>query len=173
MIITPQQYTPVHNEEVSYKAPINEETLKKIIFNNNWLLDLVPVGTIVVLQTNQPGGGTPDPNVYQFCDGSEITNLNSPIRSVGLNQRFTPDLRTKYPRAANGLTTNPIGGSWDHNLSHGHSTGLPTAIGGRVDNKGDRRRRDLHTHSIPGQYANPTTIETPAYISYNFYMKIS
>ena len=173
MITTPQQYTPVHNEEVSYKAPINEETFKKIIWNNNWLLDLVPVGSIIVIQTNQAGGGTPDSNVYQFCDGSEINNINSPLRSIGLNQRFVPDLRNKYPRGANSAVLNPSGGTWDHNLAHGHSTGLPSTIGGRVDNKGDRRRRDLHTHSIPDQYNNPTTIETPAYISYNFYMKIS
>jgi hypothetical protein len=123
----------------------------------------------------QIGGGTPDPNVWQFCDGSEITNPNSPIRSIGLNQRFTPDMRRKFPRVANNLTTNPIGGTWDHNLNHNHggSTGGPSAIGGGMDKKGDRRRRDVHSHSIPAQYNNPTTIEKPAYITYNAYMKIS
>jgi hypothetical protein len=174
MIVTPQQYTPVHNEEVAYQATINEETIKKIIYNNNWLLDLMPLGSIVALQTNQPGGGTPDPNIYQFCDGSEITNSNSPIRSIGLNQRFVPDLRAKFPRAANNLLTNPISGTWEHNLAHGHGTGGPSSIGATITaNKGDRRRRDVHNHSVPDQYASPTIIETPAYIAYNFYMKIS
>lgn len=173
MIVTPQQFTPVHNEEVKYEAPINEETLKKIVYNNNWLLDLVPVGSIVYLQTNQPGGGTPDPNVYQFCDGSEITNINSPLRSIGLNQRFTPDLRGRFPRGTSSATTNTKGGTWDHNLEHAHTTGLPSSAGGGLDKKGDRRRRDQHTHVIYEQYDNPTTIETPAYIAYNAYMKIS
>jgi len=173
MIITPQQFTPTHNEEVSYEAPINEETLKKIILNNNWLLDLMPIGAIVAIQTNQAGGGAPDGNIYQFCDGSEITNANSPIRSIGLNQRFVPDLRSKFPRAATTTNTNPAGGSWDHNLSHAHSTGTYSAVGNYMGTKGDRRRRDHHTHSISAQYNDPTTIENPAYITYNFYMKIS
>ena len=174
MIVTPQQYTPVHNEEVAYQSPINEETVKKIVYNNNWLLDLMPLGSIVAIQTNQAGGGTPDANIYQFCDGSEITNSNSPIRSIGLNQRFVPDLRAKFPRAANNATTNPTGGSWDHNLSHAHGTGGPSTVGNTITaNKGDRRRRDFHSHDVPEQYEDPTTIETPAYITYNLYMKIS
>lgn len=173
MIITPQQFTPTHNEEVAYEAPINEETIKKIILNNNWLLDLVPIGAIVPIQTNQPGGGTPDSNIYQFCDGSEITNINSPIRSIGLNQRFTPDLRAKYPRGAANASSNPTGGTWNHNLAHAHSTGGPSAVGGTMTTKGDRRRRDVHSHSVPSQYSDPVVIETPAYITYNFYMKIS
>lgn len=97
MITTPQQFTKTHKEEVFYENSINEETIKKIIYNNNWLLDLVPIGSIVYIQTNQIGGGTPDPNVWQFCDGSEIVNPNSPIRSIGLNQRFTPDMRSRFP----------------------------------------------------------------------------
>lgn len=173
MIITPQQFTPTHNEEVNYLSPINEETFKKIILNNNWLLDLVPIGSVVYIETNAAGGGNPDSNVYQFCDGSEITNPNSPIRSTGLNQRFTPDMRGKYPRVAMNSTTNPSGGSWSHNLHHGHGTGGPSAIGGTIKTKGDRRRRDVHSHSVPEQYEDPTIIETPAYIAYNAYIKIS
>lgn len=173
MITTPQQFTPTHKEEIFYESPINEETLKKIIFNNNWLLDLNPIGAIVYIQTNQAGGGTPDPSIYQFCDGSEITNPNSPIRSIGLNQRFVPNIRARFPRVSNTLNTNGMGGSWNHNLNHAHSTGGPSAIGGTIDTKGDRRRRDIHSHSISAQYSNPTTIEKPAYITYNAYMKIA
>lgn len=173
MITTPQQFTKTHKEEVFYENSINEETIKKIIYNNNWLLDLVPIGSIVYIQTNQIGGGTPDPNVWQFCDGSEIVNPNSPIRSIGLNQRFTPDMRSRFPRVSNTLNTNGTGGTWNHNLEHAHSTGLPSAIGGTIDKKGDRRRRDQHSHSISAQYSNPTVIEAPAYITYNAYMKIS
>ncbi len=172
-ILTPVVISPIHNSETDYLSSINEETLHKLIANNNWLLDLRPIGSIVFINTNQAGASTPDSNVYQICDGSEITHPNSPIRSIGLNQRFTPDLRDKYPRGANSYVVNPIGGTWDHNVSHAHSTGGPSAIGGTIDTKGDRRRRDFHTHSISSALASTLVVETPAYIVYNAYMKIS
>lgn len=174
MIVTPPINTPIHDIETDYNSPINEETLHKLIYNNNWLLDLRPVGSIVFINTNQFGASTPDSAVYQICDGSEITHPNSPIRSFGLNQRFTPDLRGKYPRGANNWTTNPSGGTWDHNVAHAHSTGGYSTIGNTITaNKGNRRRRDQHTHSIGSALTSPLTVETPAYIVYNAYMKIS
>jgi hypothetical protein len=174
MIITPPINTPIHDIETDYQSSINEETLHKMIVNNNWLLDLRPIGTIVFINTNQPGSSTPDSSVYQICDGSEIVHPLSPIRSIGLHQRFTPDLRGKYPRGANDWTTNPIGGTWDHNVEHAHSTGGYSSLGSTITaDKGDRSRRDQHTHSIGNSLSNPVTIETPAYIVYNAYMKIS
>lgn len=174
MIVTPPINTPIHDMETDFQSPINEETLHKMIVNNNWLLDLRPIGSIVFINTNQSGASTPDPSVYQICDGSEITHPLSPIRSIGLSQRFTPDLRGKYPRGANNWTTNPMGGTWDHNVEHNHGTGGPSSIGATITaNKGDRSRRDVHTHSIGNALTSPLTIETPAYIVYNAYMKIS
>ena len=173
MITTPPIYTPIHDIETDYLSPINEETLHKMILNNNWLLDLKPIGSISFFQTNQPGTSSPDPMTYQLCDGSEITHPNSPLRSIGLNQRFTPDLRGKYPRGATNFSSNPTGGTWDHNVNHAHTTGIPSSIGGRMQKKGDRRRRDVHTHAINAALNNPTVVESPAYITYNAYMKIS
>ena len=146
MITTPPVYSPVHKEEVDYKNPTTEEAIKKIIANNNFLLDLSPIGTIIFINTNQYGGGQPNFALWQICDGSEITNPNSPIRSIGLNQRFTPNLKDRYLKGANASNLNPTGGSQLHNLAHGHSTGGPSAEGGGMQDKGDRRRRETHDH---------------------------
>ena len=171
-IITPPVYTPVHVEETNYLQPNNEETFKKLIRNNNFLQDLAPVGTIIFVNSNQLGGGQPNSLYWQVCNGSEITNPNSPLRSIGLNLRFTPDLRDRYARGALLSNTNPTGGSHNHNLSHQHTTGTASADGGGLRKKGDRRRRNPHTHILNTQYNNPTVVEAPAYVYYIAYMKI-
>jgi len=53
---------------------------------------LIPLGEIVPILVGIPGVPTPDANVFQLCDGSEITNANSPLRSIGGVQRFTPNM---------------------------------------------------------------------------------
>lgn len=176
MIVTPVIYTPVHQEEIiqdnTRLQSFTEETYRKIGQNNNWLIDLRPVGTIIFVNVNQDGGGAPDNQIWQPCDGSEIVNPDSPLRSIGVNQNFVPDLRDRYLRCAGSDVGNNVGGSQDHNLQHTHTTGAPSAVGGRLEDKGDRRYRTAHTHAIATQYNNPTTFDSPAYNYSIAYMKI-
>jgi hypothetical protein len=171
-IVIPPVYTPVHLEETDYKSSITQEVIRKLIHNSNFLQDLAPVGTIIFVNTNQLGGGQPNSAFWQLCDGSEITNPQSPLRSVGLNLRRTPDLKDLYPRGAEFSNTNPTAGSHNHNLSHSHSTGGASADGGGLKKKGDRRRRNPHSHALAAQYNNPIVIEAPAYLYVVAYMKI-
>lgn len=171
-IITPVIYTPIHQEEVNYLSSVTEETIRKIIQNCNFLLDLSPIGTIIFVNTNQYGVTQPNLNIWQLCDGSEITNLNSPIRTIGLVKRYTPDLRNLYLTGANNENLNPVTGTQNHNLSHGHTTSHQSLLGSFVDSKGQGAAAPFHAHSLPAQYSNPTIIDAPAYIYYNAYMKI-
>ena len=175
-ITTPPIFTGVHEEEIIQESSelqsFTEETYLKIAQNNNWLIDLRPIGSIAFININQQGGGTPDPNIWQECNGSEITNPNSPLRSIGINQNFVPDMRDTYLRCHSGATGNPQGGSQDHNLAHSHNTGGPSATGGGMEDKGDRRFRVNHNHAVATQYSNPTYFDAPAYIQYIAYMKI-
>lgn len=176
MIETPSQYTGVHEEEIVQNGnelqSFTEETYRKIGLNNNWLIDLRPVGTIAFININQAGGGPPDPNIWQECNGSEITNPNSPLRSIGVNQNFVPDLRDRYLRAAASTFGNTQAGSQEHNLQHNHATGFPSSVGPGMEDKGDRNYRVPHTHSIAVQYNNPTVFNSPAYVHYIAYMKV-
>jgi len=175
MIETPSQFTPVHEEEIYDDGKLqsfSEEFYKKLGANNNWLVDLRPVGTVIFINVNQLGGGVPAPSLFQQCDGSEIVNPNSPLRSIGVNKNYTPNMKDRYVRFTNSVSGNPQGGTQNHNLKHAHSTGMPSAVGPGLEKKGDRRYRVPHTHHISEQYDNPTRLDSPAYIYLIPYMKI-
>jgi len=174
-IETPPLYTGIFEEEVIKDNDLqsfSEETYKKLGLNNNWLIDLRPIGSIIFVNINQSGGDVPSSLLFQQCDGTEIVNPNSPLRSIGAFQNFTPNLRDTYLRAASGISGNAQGGSQEHNLTHTHITGIPSSIGGGMQDKGDRRFRTTHNHLISEQYANPTVFDSPAYIYMIAYMKI-
>lgn len=173
MIVTPPVYTPVHQEETAHLAPTAEEIIRKLIRNNNFLLDLAPIGTIIFVNINQQGGGQPNSNYWQICDGSEITNPNSPLRSIGLNLRYTPDFKDRYPCGADTTTVNNFGGTHTHMLQHQHTTGGANTDGGGLKKKGSRNRRNPHGHILPTQYEEDgTLVEAPAYVYLVAYMKI-
>lgn len=172
MIITPPIFTPLHEEEFDILQPVNEETIRKLVLNSNFLIDLAPVGTIIYLNINQSGVTQPNANFWQVCDGGEITNPNSPIRSIGINLRFTPNLKLTYPRGAEFTNANPTGGSNIHNLTHGHTTGGASATGNGLRKKGSRNRRNPHTHTLSSQYTEEYEIIAPAFYYVVGYMKI-
>lgn len=173
----PSLFTEYHLSEIDIHTPTNEELVAKIAANNNFLLDLIPIGTVIFFNNNQSQGASLDSQVWQICDGSEITNPLSPIRSLGIYNNFTPDLRNKYPRGANDQIANNSGGSFNHNILHSHGTGVAGGGGAGMDedSKGDVDQRHAvpHTHGIPNAFANPTVIEAPKYVYLNAYMKVA
>lgn len=174
-IETPVIFTGVHEEEILQNnelQSLTEEVYRKIGYNNNWLIDLKPIGSIIFTDINQVGSTVPSTDVWQECNGSEIVNPNSPLRSIGVNQNFTPDLRDRYLRISDDLSTNPQGGSQEHNLQHTHNTGGPSHIGGSMDEKGDRNIRVPHNHAVAVQYSNPTVLTSPAFYKCIAYIKI-
>jgi len=104
-ITVPTIYTPVHQEEIN-TSTATEEAFRKMVQNSNYLLNLRPLKSIVFLEVNQSGVPPIDLSVWQECGGTlserEITNPNSPLRSMGAVENFVPDFRDKYPRVTTG-----------------------------------------------------------------------
>jgi hypothetical protein len=175
-IIVPPVFTDMHEEEVDVESPGSELILQKLIQNSNFLGDLFPVGFIMGFNVNQLGAPSIDPNYFQLCDGSEITHPNSPLRSIGVNQRFTPTLNEVYPKFANAATGNPTGGSFDFNIDHNHGgvTGTSTGTSFIIYNDGKDDSKpwfNPHSHAIqtgPGIL----TKDYPAWLKLAPYMRI-
>lgn len=167
-------FTPMHDEEVRNLTSSQEESLRKTIRNLNFLGNARPLGSILFIDVNQPGVPPVSTTMLQFCDGSEITTPSSPLRTIGLNARFTPNLISKFPRGAPLDSGNAFGGSAAWNLSHSHggNTGGMTNSGSINGEEGDERKATTpHAHPISSDLTD-ADFDFPAYIGMAPYMKI-
>lgn len=133
-----------------------------------------PVGEIAPIMTNLPGVSV-DPNMWQECNLSEITNPFSQLRSLPGSPRFTPDLRDSFIRIpANPGLIGTIGGS--HQLTglyHNHS-GLTGYYGTPEDadpSDGADNVSFSHAHSIPADLAAAYDMQPP-YFTLKYFIKI-
>ena len=174
MIVTPPLYTGIHDEEIDLNKPSNEETMRKMIQNHNYLGDLIPLASILTININQPGSDPVDTDVWQICDGSEIVHPDSPLRSIGVDLRFTPDIDQKYIKGSNTLTDNSQGGTQTIDFSHDHGwSGVHTKTFLIFDNDGDDSALiyyDDHAHFINS--AGVVTPDYPKWYKVAAYMKI-
>lgn len=172
-ITVPPYYTGIHDEEVTRLVASQEESLKKIIQNQNYLGNIFPVGVIIFVQLNQVGVPPVDSALYQFCDGAEITDPKSKLRSIGLNVRFVPEFEDKFVRAASALQTNGTGGNKEFAVGHDHGGNTGSGGGGNsIGEEGDERKgSQAHEHTIDPDLST-VEIDYPAYIGYAAYMKI-
>jgi hypothetical protein len=170
-ITIPIVFTEMQDAEIKYNRSISEETCRKMAQNVNLLGKLAPIGCVRAIQLNQLGVQAPDTTIWQVMDGSEITLPQSPLRTMGLIQRFVPDMTGRYPRGANAVGVNNYGGNATVNLSHSHSTG---GSGGSVrGEEGDEKTARLdHTHPISNDLSAAEPLE-PAHQRLAFYLKIT
>lgn len=171
----PLVLTPVHDEEVELHSPNTELLKKKLVHNINQYGMTNTIGMIATVQVNQVGVTVPDSGVWQLCDGSEITNPLSPLRTQGLVTRYTPTYSDRFFRFSNDTTTNNQGGSQSFDLEHNHGgvtgdTYVP-ALSGESGN--ERNNHILHNHSISSDLADATNIDYPAALLLAPYMKIA
>lgn len=177
-VVIPDIFTGIHDEETAVEATVNEQTIKKIIRNSNFLGDLVPIGTIQMVNINQVGVAPLSPNVWQLCDGNEIVHPDSPLRTIGFNQNFTPNIDEKYVRNAPAVTGNSVGGSWTFALGHNHGglTGArDPAVVVNYDNWTDDSANSAglpHQHSIHTALGTDITIDYPQWFKVAAYLKI-
>ena len=173
------QFVEMDDDQGKFATIMSHELATLIQQNIAYLAASIPIGHIAPIMVNIPGVPTPDPNVWQLCDGSEITNPFSPLASVGINQRYTPDLRNKYPRCALLETTNPTGGTQTYDAEHDHggvtgdTTPTPNVYWeGGLFGPHDRRKGDLHNHDLGNALADDIVVDYPAHLKVNAYMKI-
>lgn len=172
-VTVPAIFTPITDVEVTYKHSVSEETVRKMIQNTNLLGTLSPIGSIRMLQFNQNGAQSPDPTLMQLCNGSEILDPNSPLRTMGITQHFTPNLIGLYPRGAADEVSNNTGGFATIDLSHAHG-GSTSSVGGslRGNGGGEKTARVEHSHAIDSRLSNVEPLN-PSHQVLAFYIKIN
>jgi hypothetical protein len=135
----------------------------------------VPIGAIFPIMVNISGVDAPDPNIWQECDGSEITNENSPLRSTPSQPRFVPDLRDKYIRLTTQLgQVGTSGGVNQINLKHKHDVATWWSAEGADPSQGSDPKPNTmfgHSHGMSYDLVNDINIE-PNYYVVKFFMRI-
>lgn len=175
MITYPTVYTPIEDAEVAANAPASEETIRKMVQNMNMLLELCPIGSVQFIQINLQNAPTPNGNILQIMNGGEITNSESPLKSVAPFNRFVPNMTGRYVRAApNENVIGPrIGGDATVNLSHAHEI-LPALNGAQCNDGNEVPDYDnfFHTHTSNFDLPSAEPLElsnqhVPAYMRIN------
>lgn len=161
------------NSKQNFGDLVSQELATALKRNADFLLACSPVGTIAPILVGFPGVPTPDPNVWQECDGSEITNEHSPLRSQH-EKRFTPNMIERYLRVpAIFGQSGQVGGEnatlqFKHN--HGGRTNV-VGIGGAIKSGYDSRTARPHSHGIKESFFHPVNVEPP-YYTVKFYIRI-
>jgi hypothetical protein len=155
---------------------ISVELAEAMRKNLDFLRAVCAIGEVAPIMVNIPGVPLPNPNYFQECNGSEITNENSPLRSLGLTQYFTPDMRDRYIYITKigGQNAGTQGGAnttYDFKHNHGGYTGsVGTNHSSRHSNE-SREAAFTHNHTIAFSHADPINMEPPFY-TVKFYMRI-
>jgi hypothetical protein len=175
-VIVPIIFTPIEDIEVSFERPNSEEILRKLSQNINMLGKLAIIGSIRAIALNQQGVLSPDSIQWQRADGSEITEGTSPLRTTGITNRFTPDMRDRYIRGADASTTifNELAGNALVNLRHAHTGITGGATFATVGEEGNEQRAagPAHTHSISPELSSTEPLEV-ANQQIDMYLKIT
>lgn len=153
-------------------VPFELATALKI--NIDYMSAFCPVGAIAPILYGMPGVPLPDPNMWQECDGSEIINPNSPLRSQGGSPRFTPNMLDRYIRMPINFGVAGNSGGTNVTLTFRHNHGGRTnvaGVGGAIKGGYDKRHARSHDHGINTSFNDPMNVEPPHYVV-RFYMRI-
>jgi hypothetical protein len=165
----------IDSDDLKFGEIISEEISTLLKNNIDLLTHIVPIGEMTPIMTNIPGVENPDPNIWQECDGSEITNINSPLRSIGDQKRYTPNMTDRYLKIPNifgqsgqegGLNDTYI---FRHN--HGGYTGYFTAPEDGDSSSGQYMTKKSHRHTINYSFNYAINVEPPFY-TVKWYMRI-
>ena len=168
-------YEKIDEDDLEFGDIVSYE-LATIIKDNIDLLSLaVPTGEVVPIMVGIPGVPTPDANIWQECNGSEIINENSPLRTIGGVQRFTPDLRERYIKVPQifGQSGDEGGLNDSYIFRHNHAG----VTGGFVapedgDPSGSQFMTAInHAHTIDYSFDFATNVEPP-HFTVKWFMRI-
>lgn len=144
------------------------ELFNAVAQNLNYLIDSSAPGTIIPIMIDFPGTPTPNPALWQACEGGFVTDSLSPL--VG---QAVPDMRDKYLKGAASLgQSGQTGGSNSIDLTHNHTgfTDLDGVDPSVVESGGNFPENKDHTHSIPS--ALGVTDLNPAHFKVKHFLKI-
>lgn len=174
-VVYPNAFPTLNDEEFSAERPVSTLAARKLARAVNMLSQLVIPGQIRAFALNQNGVGDPAANgQFQYSDGGEITNPNSPLKTVGVTHRFTPDMKDRFVRGANAGTNsgNEAGGTASVDLTHAHGTGgVDPGRGGDGEEGDEQLSGQEHSHGVNNDLA--VTPTDPAHVKVVFFLKIN
>lgn len=172
MIVIPQLNPALLKTfEADFGTSIAQVLWRKIIDHVNWLNAALPVGSIQFFYGSQlyaNGNPIASPNAcWQFCDGSAVTNPNSPLFGQNI-----PDLRQKFLKGSTTIGT--LGGSDTVNLAHSHGGATGATFDGEdsFDSDGDSAQGGPSFHNHPIGSALGVVLRLPPYAELQPYMRI-
>lgn len=172
----PNKLPTLHDQEFSNNRPVSKQAARKLAQAVNMLSQLVIPGQVRSYAVNMVGVRNPESSgQFQYSNSDEITNPVSPLRTIGVDHHFTPDMRDRFVRGANAGTTsgNEAGGASTLNLLHAHATGPVDPPRGSDGEEGDEQLSGQdHTHGVSTDLAADEPLD-PAHLKVAMYLKIN
>jgi len=157
--------------ESDFGTTIASSIWLKIINNHAWVERNIPIGFLLPFHRDlQPvsGPALPDPtsDIWQFCDGTVISDSDSPI-----DGQAVPDLRSSFLKGTSG-TQFVTGGQETISLFHDHITGFTDnrQPDTQADNNNDLQSGIVHNHPVTNDLSLLEDI-VPLHIEYHIYMR--
>jgi len=144
------------------------------LYNNAIILNsMIPLGMVVPIMTNIVGVPEPDPNMWQECNGNEIINENSPLRTVGEVRNYTPNLIESYIKIPTSFgLSGTEGGINIFKFTHNHTGHTPNHENPTNVDPDHQLGQAAHFHNHPvNNDLSEFNIEPP-YQTVKFYIRI-
>ena len=170
---TPASPIKLNDNQLDFGSTVAEATMKQIGQNVNQLIDSTPIGTIVAFAVNLNGVSLPNSDIWQLCDGSEITQADSPMRSQGIITNFTPDLTDRFIRGSSIGNQNQFAGADAFSTNVNATTDVQSGPTRGTDNGGDGDSLEgafAHAHNVSFNVSGDTV---PRHYTVAFYIKIN
>ncbi len=89
---------------------------RKAVQLMNYVNASIPIGKLMFIRAVQTGAVTPDPKYWKLCDGTAVSNAESPLNGV-----VVPDLRGRFMKhPGTGASYPTLAGNSTVNLQHRH-----------------------------------------------------
>lgn len=165
-------FTPMDDSEAREGTIVSNDFFTQLATNIAYLLKNMPVGTVIPILSGFPSIPEPNPNLWQLCDGSLITNPNSPL----INKNTPVLTADRYLiKAGFGGDIGTIGGfniisdfGHDHFSYTEFSTQNPSQ---QYEEDNFAFNTKAHQHLIPPSLSGATDV-TPRNITIKHYIKI-
>ena len=147
-------------------------TLLKL--NIDFMQAFCPVGQVVPIMVGIVGVPLPDSNFWQECNGSEIINPNSPLRTQGPIINYVPNLIDKFVRMPISFGQSGVNAGFNSTILFKHDHGGVTSVadpGNDIDDGSTVQDAVSHSHTVSMDFPNPVNMEPPFY-TVKFYMRI-
>jgi len=168
-------FNKIDNSDLSFGDVVSYEVATDFKENIDLLTLMVPVGEIFPIMVGIVGVAYPDSNIFQECNGSEIVNANSPLRSIGGQKRYTPNMIDRYIKVPTAFgESGNVGGfnnSWIFRHNHAGLTGTVTSPEDGDASSSQDMTAMSHNHTISYDFDHAVNVEPP-FMTVKYFMRI-